>query len=675
MNKSLKRKIFKSLFAILPLTIAIFTPLTISANVNEKDSTVVNLQQETYNVKSTKEKYIDLILSSGSISEIIEKTTFNYVKPEFVSTISNERDFYKILVQGANRIDIVFKAKTEKTKLKSYLEMIRSSLGDEFENIYGEYTLTFSIAYKSTEDFKKLLIKMLDFKLDYNDILQVNVHETGRNYDYFNDVEESSKSTAVNNSNIGTSVSSNTLINYNDNFWNNYTEINKRRYTLSGFDYQNLKYEREQAENNVNKYGREMKVGILEVQSDDYKTSALVDSRSASFFKNSKIHLSGTLYNDPHRISHANTVAEIIMGKQGINPSISLYSSQFHFLNGLLNGALNWYLRNGVHIVNNSWKYTWNKDEDYNTHSEWLDNFLNANEDFIFIIGAGNDADDFNGDDPSHWYGFIDAYNISQNAITVGALKSLEKNVPTDYTEASKNQGYITTSVPGEFQPTGYDGSKTGTSFAAPTITGMASLLKTNYPSFFDRGSDYLIIKSALISGSRKDDYTFSFFTNGQGMWPVYDIKTGFGRANFFKVRESLLHLNYLKVYADSNKSAAISSHYFEKNEKYRVNATWKGENLFKNTWVQDFLFFGHNHYTYIGPLDLKLQVITPDGDELDALEIKELFTNKKKLMNTETIEFETKKAGYYKFKVFYDPSEEQGRKKDLDVALTYSKI
>ncbi|WP_371246116.1 S8 family serine peptidase [Mycoplasmopsis agassizii] len=90
---------------------------------------------------------------------------------------------------------------------------------------------------------------------------------------------------------------------------------------------------------------------------------------------------------------HANEVAEIIIGQQGINPYASLYSDWLQGWNGH-KGAIERLVSKGVTIINNSWEegdlskeieYT-----SYNDNAIWLDNFINANPEVVFIKAAGN---------------------------------------------------------------------------------------------------------------------------------------------------------------------------------------------------------------------------------------------------------------------------------------------
>ncbi|PAK20985.1 hypothetical protein CJJ23_04225 [Mycoplasmopsis agassizii] len=635
--------------------------------------------------KSLRRKYAEELLKSDSIKDIVSQTSFNYKKPEFIATLSSEGDFQKVLDQGSNRVDIVFKAGTDKTKINMYLEQMYTILDNDFETLYGKYTLTFSIAYKDLDDFKKLVLKISEFDFDFNDLLQINVHETGRSVEEFN--------TALRKITLEESdLRHRERFYVPKTFWDNYNSATKKRYGLIGLDYQTLNQERLQAYNNIN-YGKaEMKVGIIEAVPKNPDSSSYVDKNSSAFIDSSKIITRDTSNLPFKQYSHPNMVADVIMGHQGINPNIMLFSDVTSRWNGWLNSTLNWFLYRGVYMVNNSWGAEYGTSEEYNSDSEWLDNFLNENEDFIFIISAGNSYIEEITEDKRTYttnaYKYLDYYTLSHNAIVVGALESTEYISPyldsEGGTEVSKDQSYVTTSVPDSFSPTGLDLQGRyllrGTSFAAPTITGIASLLKTNYPEIFKKGSDYMILKSALISGSRQNASSYKFSSdNGGGLHDVYDRRTGFGRANFKKVKESLLNLKYLRVYANStNESKSRTYNYFEAGKKYRVNITWKGKDLFEydsNYNAYEMGAFSNSNYRFKGALNLKLQVTTPEGENINAVYIKQETNYNEQMMNTETIEFEAKTSGIYSFDVFYDSSEEQSRKRDLDVALTYSEI
>ncbi|WP_371246354.1 S8 family serine peptidase [Mycoplasmopsis agassizii] len=669
MKKSLNKKIFKWMFSVVPLTVAAVLPLSMTTATRSNDFGQTEDNSKLYIEKNTTmSEYIALVENSNSIAELVNQTTFNYRRPEFVESVSTFEEFQKVMEQGANRLDIVFKYNVDKEKIKSYVEKIESTFKDDFETIYAEYTLTFSIAFKNLEDFKKLVVKMMQLNIDYQDLLQVNVHETGRSFEEFSPTSFYDLSHEYHG---GTAKI--------EEFWTNYYPTNKRRYELVGLDHDTLSGARHFV---LSQQDRRNKVivnaGIIEASPEDWK-SPLVNRNSPAFQDSNKIIIKGNGRSSELH-SHANSVAEIIIGKQGLNPHISLFSEQTGNWNGWLNSSLNWFLQNKVHIVNNSWKIKNNLVESYNDDSAWLDNFLNANEDFIFIIASGNDyRKTFEDKKTNKIYklDYMDGYNLSQNAINVSALELEERVNPAPFTEKSKDDGYITTSVPDSFLATNSYITDRGTSFAAPTVTAMATFMRANYEYLFRKGSDYLIFKSALISGSRNNSVSARFDSStGAGLHDVYDKRVGFGRANYKKMSESIFNLEYFRIFANGReKSKSQTERTLREGKRYRANITWKGQDLYKTRWVNDFLFFGHTEYEYVGPINLNLQITTPDGKKINAVKIYKETKWGEQVMNTETIEFETKLLGVYKFEVIYDPYEENGRKRDLDVAFTYSEL
>ncbi|WP_371246110.1 S8 family serine peptidase [Mycoplasmopsis agassizii] len=117
---------------------------------------------------------------------------------------------------------------------------------------------------------------------------------------------------------------------------------------------------------------------------------------------------------------------------------------------------------------------------------------------------------------PSNIAKYIDSYSLSTNSIIVGALNETREIKARNLTEFSNNANYISLSTPDKFESeyaklylTENEKAKgegifaIGTSLSAPTIAAIASLLKVNYTKYFSMGKDSIIMKSALLSGSR----------------------------------------------------------------------------------------------------------------------------------------------------------------------------
>ncbi|PAK21340.1 hypothetical protein CJJ23_02795, partial [Mycoplasmopsis agassizii] len=331
----------------------------------------------------------------------------------------------------------------------------------------------------------------------------------------------------------------------------------------------------------------------------------------------------------------------------------------------------------------------------------WLDNVINANPDVIFIQSAGNDGDVSRGYDK---YGapikrgyefelakYTDSYKLSLNSIVVGAVKEVSPIVAQDFSEWSRKDNYITTSVPDTFEqqtglePADTEKHKNGTSYSAPSVTAMISFLKNNYSNYFDKGADSLIAKSALISGSR-NNYSTKFKDSYEHVENhlVYEQKIGFGVANFSRMKESLENLDYFVLRSSNGRAKPRSkSIYLSAGDKYRVNITWKNQDSLD--WVlrpkssSDTPAVYDKHF--IGPTQLGLTIVKPDNhyyfEHWTARTITATnFTNisgETQRVNTKTIEFKAETSGTYRFNVYFE--NDDARSKDMDVALTYSKI
>ncbi|MCV3743506.1 S8 family serine peptidase [Ureaplasma sp. ES3154-GEN] len=322
---------------------------------------------------------------------------------------------------------------------------------------------------------------------------------------------------------------------------------------------------------------------------------------------------------------HANHVGEIIVGAKGINPTAELISVQLDTNWNGMTGEMN-YLMYYTNIINHSWVFLHHKDwENYNGYSEYLDDLIYNNSELINVISAGNEG----------YYGSpyrqLLGTTLSQNSIIVGALdKKIWRRKKAEYSQVGNELNYISVAVPGTYNFS--DGSTDrGTSFAAPAVTAMATMLKQDRKYRFDQGSDSIIFKSALLTGSRKPKTTNQIYTN----------ETGFGIPNYKLMNQALDNLSVF--YISNNSISDIRTVYLSEGETLRASIA--------------YLYGGNSH-----KVDIDLQLIDPDQTSV-ALS---LSSNK----NAEVIEYTAQKSGYYKLKT-YGLSNFLGIK---EVALTYVK-
>ncbi|WP_371246107.1 S8 family serine peptidase [Mycoplasmopsis agassizii] len=671
----------------------------------------------TYNSKkSDYQLLINKIKNATSITEMAEGNFLNYRVYKKIDE-NNLESKKQIIKNGSNRLEIVFKAGVEKSKINQYVESLKKLLEKNHQYIYGEHTLTFSIAFEDIDDLKQSFLNIVELQINFNDLLQVNIFDTkypvqewqkinssiALDFDYFDplpwccrsyeDMHPPAPEPKPEPEPVYTPPPAPPKPVYKrwdmdeDKVWNNYYNQNRLRYEFAGLNPLTLRDERVNAKKAWEQEKR-VKVGVLEY-------GGLV-RKDAIIYSSDDIHV------EEGPISlHANEVAEIIIGQQGINPYASLYSDWLQGWNGH-KGAIERLVSKGVTIINNSWEegdlskeieYT-----SYNDNAIWLDNFINANPEVVFIKAAGNRG---RGDDyykkngvyykyatPGKIAKYLDSYSLSYNSIIVGALKLDDNIEANDYSEHSAWINYVTTSAPDLFisqyasryltdeeRKDGESDRKIGTSFAAPTITAIASLLKTNYSEYFDRGYDSIIMKSALISGSRSRLYwETKFFPNLTFKeHKVYNDQAGFGRVNFEKVKESLEHLDYFTLRSENTENNPRKKTLdLVKGDIYRINLTWLNIDPFQKPVIYFPLRNGPEPTEeHVGPIPVKLNIIDPSNKKMEAYTEWSSWQQANKV-NTLTFEFKVAESGTYNFDIFQNGGD---RKDNFDVAMTYSKI
>ncbi|PAK20896.1 hypothetical protein CJJ23_04785, partial [Mycoplasmopsis agassizii] len=549
------------------------------------------------------------------------------------------------------------------------------------------------------EDFKILANRLLDWKNNSDDILQINVYETGTTinkwkavtqnnplddgyyYDWWssNNQHSDPKPEPKPNPQPPPTTPSPypspvepepepdpepTIERWTDesNFWNEYKWGNQIRYQNIGLDENELINERRIARDNWYK-GNRTKVAVIEANGVLSKNSSIYTSRDIITIKN---------VSD----KHADHVSEIIIGKQGINPYATLYADagiDWTSYRGIINNAI----ENGAKIINKSWGISENDDTDYNEDAEWLDNVIIANPEVIFVQAAGNDADIdlLSKDEKTNWDSqrYTNSFRLSLNSIVVGSISDPTSDTAQPFSERASKDNYISVSTVDTFFPSSVyvrdeDDGVDGTSFSAASVTGMISLLKSNYPSYFDEGADSLIMKSALIEGARNrfsEKFKYArikkkdkYIVNND----VYNFDTGFGTPKYASVRESLEHLDYFNLTEENIESNPHKKYvYLDGGSKYRVNISWLN--------ISSIV-----HGDFIGPIPLNLTLENADDSKvtINAVDIYDDKGNVQKA-NTKTMEFAIKKSGVYTFNVSF--TNKETRNKGLDIALTYSRL
>ena len=223
-------------------------------------------------------------------------------------------------------------------------------------------------------------------------------------------------------------------------------------------------------------------------------------------------------------INHAEKVCSIIGGTHGIAPDVDFY---FARCNPFVT-AVEWLVDQQVNIVNVSWgtqcigSYTY-----YDVYTD----YISRTNLILFIAGAGN----YN--EAASAYRAINSPGLGLNVLTVGSVDA-NKNI-SDFSNYivedafSKKPTFV---APGENiiipDCDNSEINRSGTSFSAPMVTGIAALLMEEFSSLIIYPE---LFASALINGC-------DWLPEQQSMWELY---AGSGMVNYEKTRNILLEQRY----------------------------------------------------------------------------------------------------------------------------------
>ncbi|VEU75482.1 Uncharacterised protein [Mycoplasmopsis maculosa] len=222
-------------------------------------------------------------------------------------------------------------------------------------------------------------------------------------------------------------------------------------------------------------YNYDLFVGVLEAKGH-------VDPNGIAFrehnLNNKKIKWKDSWFYDEKVSDHANVIAEITIGSEyGINSTVNIILAEIDSWNGI-NEEIE-YLLNKTTIINNSWGKNIEQIGNYlgyNLDAEYYDWYIYRNPELINVISSGNSYDK----------GFqeIDNLALSRNSIIVGSL-NLKTSKKYFYSQIENVNNYISVLTPGFYNfksPIRQDNIDYyfghGTSYSAPVVTAIASMLK-----------------------------------------------------------------------------------------------------------------------------------------------------------------------------------------------------
>ncbi|KEZ22261.1 S8 family serine peptidase [Ureaplasma diversum] len=271
---------------------------------------------------------------------------------------------------------------------------------------------------------------------------------------------------------------------------------------------------------------------------------------------------------DPYNY-HSNEVVEILAGSNGINQTIEVKTLP---IGGALSDEKVKNLKNlKTFLINNSYGYTAKfindnpKYKKYNNASKFLDEIIVKNPEIIYVFSAGNDFVKNTKE--------LVGRKLSLNSIVVGSLGNGTNNKPilekAKYSQIGNNINYLSVTAPGEFEFSDYlnnnENILNGTSYSAPVVTALASMLLQTNKQQFDIGHDSIIFKSALITGSKHP--------HNQN----YSNELGFGIPHYYLMKEAMRNLVYIKSESGiTNRHINGNTHILEKSDPKVVQTIQK---------------------------------------------------------------------------------------------------
>jgi len=222
-----------------------------------------------------------------------------------------------------------------------------------------------------------------------------------------------------------------------------------------------------------------VKIGVFETKS----TTIDIYNPIFSHIKNIVIHPSSPIHYNPHDIyhRHATHVTATIVETFGNNPKLELYFANINL--GFFQG-IEWFISEGVDILNMSFNTSNSNDGTYTAHSRYLD-YLSYHHNIIFVTGAGNRGQ------TTQYVGGT-AFNI----VTVGALA----NASSNQFELASYSSYALAGDVINSKPNltalgySYNGQWIGTSFASPRVAAVIGQWMSYFPELRSQKATLLSI-------------------------------------------------------------------------------------------------------------------------------------------------------------------------------------
>lgn len=285
--------------------------------------------------------------------------------------------------------------------------------------------------------------------------------------------------------------------------------------------------------------GEGIVVGVLE--------PSILD-KNHSNFANTNVIVRDEWYYIETVDDHTTQVGSIIAGKYGIAPGVTLLSVE---LAGNAQSEVDWMMDQGVHIINCSYGDA-NPTGVYSADSAYMD-YIAYTYNLTIIAAAGNDGNDSD---------YIGNPGLGYNVLTVGASYTSTNTKPSF--SSSKTSGCSTKPnliAPGVALNVFPFATCTGTSFAAPIVSGCAALLM-----------------QAKSIAKLRPDLVFALMsanTDAVAGTPTYSLQEGIGtgRLNFGAMMQNLnryFFYSFNTTATEHTFSISLSA-----GQKVRISVAW----------------------------------------------------------------------------------------------------
>lgn len=403
--------------------------------------------------------------------------------------------------------------------------------------------------------------------------------------------------------------------------------------------------------------GAESLRDVYELKGDGIKIGMIESDGVPNVNHNDLANATIILHSNSDPISdHATTVARIIVGSQnGIVPRATLYVGVIGTDTYLFYDRVEWFLRNGVNIINMSACLN-DSSGDYNFAARWVDHIA-VQHNVHFVKSAGNYEYIFNYK--------ITAPGMAYNEITVGNFYDNGSYSHSDDTLSSsscykESEGgnrpekpnlvaagtmiYLPGSTPAGDENYNHNGNNTGTSFSAPQVTGVIAQLCC-YDTTLKMKQTTI---GAILEASAARKVTGTSSALGAGIFQSDSIneqisdKEGAGKLSAEEARKIIHNGKYWKKTIQTESFPYTQNVYISSanNSHIRVAIFWLKRNSF-STDAPSHTQSPSNYLSAVSFSNLNLKVYAPDGTQVGS------STTTKS--NYEIVQFDPDQTGYYR--------------------------